>query len=271
MLERIRTGLVLIAIVLFCMFATKSHIPMILLMVVVLSVGSWEWTKFGKGTGQPYQYPLLFVVINFVLAVSVYFLQAYSPVIWPIIWSITALFWLSAFITVRRYPLAGVTSDRWLPVIGLLLLTSSTLAIYHLWTDSPWWLMYLFALVWVADSGAYFTGKAFGKHKLIPDVSPNKTVEGLLGGLTSTMIIITAVAYDRDLSGWHLLAFIMLSILTILASVLGDLFESLLKRRANIKDSGTLLPGHGGVLDRVDSLLAAAPVFVLGFWLAGGF
>jgi phosphatidate cytidylyltransferase len=271
MLERIRTGIVLMIIVLFCMFATQNHMPMIVLMLVVLSVGSLEWTKFAKGSGQPDQYPMLFVVSNLVFAVSVYLLQSYNPIIWPIIWAVTTLFWLSAFFTVRRYPLAGMISDRWLPVIGLLLLTSSTLAIYHLWTESPWWLMYMFSLVWAADSGAYFTGKAWGKHKLIPEVSPNKTVEGLLGGLTLTMIVIAAVAHHRELSGWHLAGFMILSILTVLASVLGDLFESLLKRRANIKDSGTLLPGHGGVLDRVDSLLAAAPVFVFGFWLAGGF
>ena len=131
--------------------------------------------------------------------------------------------------------------------------------------------MYLFTLVWTADSGAYFTGKAFGKHKLIPDVSPNKTIEGLVGGLALTAIVIAAVAYYRHLTGLHLAGFVMLSMVTVLASVLGDLFESLLKRQANIKDSGTLLPGHGGVLDRIDSILAAAPIFALGFWLAGGF
>jgi phosphatidate cytidylyltransferase len=153
----------------------------------------------------------------------------------------------------------------------MLLLISSTLAIYNLWEKSPWWLMYLFALVWVADSGAYFAGKAFGKHKLIPDVSPNKTIEGLLGGLLLTTCVIVSVAYYRNLADNNLISFILLSMLVVLASVLGDLFESLLKRKANIKDSGTLLPGHGGVLDRIDSLLAAAPIFAFGFWLAGGF
>ncbi len=271
MLERIRTGLILIAIVLLCMFATKSPIPMILLMLVVLLVGASEWTKFGKNAGQPYQYPNLFVAINVLLAISVYGLNRYCPVIWPSIWGVTAVFWLSAFVTVRRYPQAGITSERWLPLIGVLLLIASTLAIYSLWASSPWWLMYLFALVWVADSGAYFSGKAFGKHKLIPDVSPNKTIEGLVGGLALTTCVIVAVAYYRHLAGINLVGFILLSMIVVLASVLGDLFESLLKRKANIKDSGSLLPGHGGVLDRIDSLLAAAPVFALGFWLAGGF
>lgn len=271
MFERIRTGLILIAIVLLCMFATTSPIPMILLMMVILAVGAHEWTKFGKGNGQPYTYPLLFIIRIQVFAVLAYFTQQYCAETWPIIWAVTALFWLSAFLTVRRYPLAGITPARWLPFIGPLLLIATTLAIYYLWLGHPWWLMYLFALVWVADSGAYFSGKAFGKHKLIPDVSPNKTIEGLVGGLALTVIVIAAVAYYRHLMGWHLVGFVMLSMVTVLASVLGDLFESLLKRQANIKDSGNLLPGHGGVLDRIDSILAAAPIFALGFWLAGGF
>lgn len=271
MFERIRTGLILIAIVLLCMFATTNPIPMILLMMVILAVGAQEWTKFGKGNGQPYKYPLLFVIRIQVVAYLAYFTQQYCAETWPVIWAITALFWLSAFVTVRRYPLVGITPARWLPFIGPLLLIATTLAIYYLWSDSPWWLMYLFTLVWTADSGAYFTGKAFGKHKLIPDVSPNKTIEGLVGGLALTAIVIAAVAYYRHLTGLHLAGFVMLSMVTVLASVLGDLFESLLKRQANIKDSGTLLPGHGGVLDRIDSILAAAPIFALGFWLAGGF
>lgn len=271
MFERIRTGLILIAVVLLCMFATKNPIPMILLMIVVLAVGAQEWTKFGKGSGQPYKHPLLFVIRIQVIAVIAYFTQQYCPQTWPVIWAITSIFWLTSFVTVRRYPLAGITPARWLPFIGSLLLIATTLAIYYLWSDSPWWLMYLFMLVWTADSGAYFTGKAFGKHKLIPDVSPNKTMEGLLGGLALTALVIAGVAYYRHLDGLHLVGFVVLSMVTVLASVLGDLFESLLKREANIKDSGDLLPGHGGVLDRIDSILAAAPIFALGFWLAGGF
>ncbi|WP_410209195.1 phosphatidate cytidylyltransferase [Aquirhabdus sp.] len=271
MFERIRTGLILIAIVLLCLFATKSPIPIVILMIVTLAVGANEWTKFGKGAGKAYSHPIQFVLITFGLAVVAYNIQPYYANLWPIIWGVASVFWLSALVTVRRYPLEGITSERWLPQIGILLLIATTLAIYSLWSDSPWWLMYLFALVWVADSGAYFTGKFFGKHKLIPDVSPNKTVEGLIGGLALACVVVFAVAYDRQLVGLHLVGFIVLSVITMLASVLGDLFESLLKRKANIKDSGTLLPGHGGVLDRIDSLLAAAPIFAFGFWLAGGF
>ena len=131
--------------------------------------------------------------------------------------------------------------------------------------------MYVFCLVWGADTGAYFAGRKFGKHKLAPSVSPGKTIEGFVGGLITTSILIVAVAIYRDLSAIRFVAFVGLSLLTVLASVLGDLLESMVKRQAGVKDSGNIFPGHGGALDRIDSLTAAAPLFALGWWLAGGF
>ena len=128
--------------------------------------------------------------------------------------------------------------------------------------------MYVFGLVWCADSGAYFVGRKFGKRKLAPRVSPNKSIEGLMGGLATSAVVAVAVGYyalPHELLPQ--LAFLVLSGVATLSSVLGDLFESMLKRRAGIKDSGTILPGHGGVLDRIDSLLSATPVFALGVWL----
>jgi len=102
---------------------------------------------------------------------------------------------------------------------------------------------------------------------MAPNVSPNKSMEGLAGGLvTGLLVVIVISVFKLQLTGLPLVAFVALSALTILGSVLGDLFESMLKRRADVKDSGTILPGHGGVLDRIDSLLSATPIFALGFW-----
>ena len=130
-------------------------------------------------------------------------------------------------------------------------------------------LLYLFSLVWIADIGAYFSGRKFGKHKLAPAISPGKTWEGLIGGLLANLIWITGV-YQFS-SGWDLslAQFLVISLATSLISVVGDLFESILKREAGVKDSGKLLPGHGGVMDRIDSVIAAAPVFVGGIFIAG--
>ena len=127
--------------------------------------------------------------------------------------------------------------------------------------------LYVFFIVWAADVGAYFSGKRFGRHKLAPLVSPGKTIEGMLGGLLCVSALAALAAWWFGYSGREAWVFVALSLLAALFSVFGDLFESLLKRQANIKDSSSLLPGHGGVLDRIDSVLAAAPVFLFGITL----
>ena len=126
-------------------------------------------------------------------------------------------------------------------------------------------------IVWAADSGAYFAGRRFGKTKLSPRISPNKTVEGLVGGVVAGMLValVAAPLADPGIAAKQLIYVAIVAIWTILFSVVGDLFESLLKRHVGAKDSGSLIPGHGGVLDRVDSVLAALPVFALGKLLFG--
>jgi len=124
-------------------------------------------------------------------------------------------------------------------------------------------LFFVFVLVWAADTGAYFCGKSFGRHKLAPNVSPGKTVEGFIGGLLSAMLVAFLVASFFTLPSEKVYLFYMAALLTTLASALGDLNESIFKREAGLKDSGNLLPGHGGILDRIDSLTAAVPVFAI--------
>lgn len=125
------------------------------------------------------------------------------------------------------------------------------------------------ALVWVADIGAYFSGKRFGKRKLAPHVSPGKSWEGLIGGLLLSLLLTVVVGLYRDWSFGEFLLALPAAALVVLISVVGDLTESMFKRQSGIKDSSNLLPGHGGVLDRIDSLTAAVPVFAVLLWLAG--
>lgn len=135
--------------------------------------------------------------------------------------------------------------------------------------DGPLLMLYAMAVVWVADIGAYFAGRRFGHHKLAPGISPGKTVEGVVGGVLATALwgALGAVWLSRGVIDG--LLFVALIVAAALFSVAGDLFESVLKRGAGVKDSGHLLPGHGGVLDRIDSLTAAIPVLVTGLILAG--
>ena len=159
-----------------------------------------------------------------------------------------------------RVLLLGVSLDLlWICVHGLVFLQA---------TYGGEILLYLLSLVWVADIGAYFSGRRFGRHKLAPAISPGKTREGVIGGLMANLLWMLLI-YQFSL-GWGLalLPFLIIGLATSLISVVGDLFESVLKREAGVKDSGKLLPGHGGVLDRVDSVIAAAPIFISGFIIA---
>src|SRR5690606_5539128 len=141
---------------------------------------------------------------------------------------------------------------------GAIILTAAITAMFYLWQLSAWWLLYVFLLVWCADSGAYFVGRKLGRRKMAPNVSPNKSMEGLARGLvTGLRVVIVISIFKLQLAGVRLVAFVALSALPIFASVLGDLLESMRRRRADVKGSGAILAGHGGVVVRIDSLLAA--------------
>ena len=156
-------------------------------------------------------------------------------------------------------------------IIGLLILLPAWqgLVLFKQWPEANWLILAVMVLVWGADIGAYFSGRRFGKRKLAPQVSPGKSWEGVFGGLLATLLICVGVAIYRDWSFASLLLGLLGTAVVVLISVVGDLTESMFKRQAGVKDSSNLLPGHGGVLDRIDSLTAAIPVFAALLWLAG--
>jgi phosphatidate cytidylyltransferase len=134
--------------------------------------------------------------------------------------------------------------------------------------SGPWLVLYLVFMNSTADSAAYFVGKRFGSRQLASNVSPGKSLEGVAGGLLAVASLAIVVALLADFV--RPLGFVVLSLITALVSMLGDLTESVAKRRAGLKDSGSIVPGHGGILDRIDSITAAAPIFVLGCLWQGG-
>lgn len=151
----------------------------------------------------------------------------------------------------------------------LWICVSGMVFVHQHFEQGGWILLYLLTLVWVADIGAYFSGRRFGKHKLAPGISPGKTWEGVAGGIILNivwMLIVFQLSKGWDIVLWQ---FLLIGLATSVISVVGDLYESILKREASVKDSGKLLPGHGGVLDRIDSVIAATPIFVVGLYVVG--
>lgn len=188
--------------------------------------------------------------------------------------TVAAVWWFIALLMVLGYPQsAKIWSDKkpLKTLFGLLTLIPffwgmvalRSVNIQHDFYFGSELLMYVFLLVWAADTGAYFVGKNFGKNKLAPKVSPGKTIEGFLGGLFSAMLIALLGTFYFTIEADKILLFIGGSFIATLASALGDLTESIFKRESGLKDSSNLLPGHGGILDRIDSLTAAVPIFAL--------
>lgn len=181
---------------------------------------------------------------------------------------LTTAWWLIVGAALRRYPekLLAIAYPKALKVgvAAFVLLTAWILMVWLRTNFGAIQVLYLLVLIWLADVAAYFFGKRWGVTKLLPDISPGKTVEGMYGALLAALLFGAGVGIALDFPLLMVGDFVFLSVVTVLVSVVGDLFESLVKRVRGVKDSGSLLPGHGGILDRIDSLLAAVAVFYAG-------
>lgn len=243
----------------------------------IITIGAWEWANMSGMTSQ-----IARVAYAAVTAAVMYGLLNVSAV--AVLW-LAVVWWFICFLMVRSYPTG---SERWggLPVravMGLLVLVPAWVGLNHLRTGSFQFgdvannllvILFVFCVVWVADIGAYFAGRAFGKAKLAPRVSPGKSWAGVWGGLVAVAVFAVIVSQLASAPMDQTLLLVIASLATGLVSVLGDLLESMLKRFRGIKDSSQLLPGHGGIMDRIDSLTAAIPVFALIItqlgWLTAG-
>ena len=264
--QRVITALVLLPIVLGALFLLERQWFAVVAGLFFLAA-AWEWSALMGLRSLPARLLLL-------LATGLLMLAAEH---WQPHWLVTLvpLWWLAALAMVVAFPSGAANWFRppFLFLIGMLLLLPSWAAVVHLQAGGafglagPWALLFILVWVWAADTGAYFSGRAFGRHKLAPAVSPGKTIEGLVGGLVLALLIVALVWwFALSVSLGQLL---LVAAITVLASVLGDLFESAIKRRRGVKDSGVMLPGHGGMLDRIDSITAALPVaLMLISWLA---
>lgn len=270
--QRLLTAAVLLALIVTAIFLF-STLWFAVVLAVFLVIGAAEWTRLMKSD----RGAILPVLPGMLVAllIPLWFFQ-HETLLLPSVLGAAAIGWCAVLSSLPRSstlrPLHSYgNSVRFLA--GLFLLAPPWFALIHLHATpryGPWYVLFLFGLVSVADSAAYFAGRAWGKNKLAPDISPGKTWEGVYGALAATGVYGLVCGMLFELRGMKLAAFVTLCIVTVMFSVVGDLFESLIKRQAGAKDSGSVLPGHGGVLDRIDSLTAAVPVFTLGLWLLEG-
>ena len=258
MKQRIVTAIVALAVLGVLLFAAPPIVVRVVIALLILAA-AWEWSGFlgseGVGTRAAYV-----VFIGALLAAPALYFSEYTEkiLLLSLLWWVVALIWTFFFPT--RIPMA----IRWLA--GALVLVPLYLALMLLYAVDPMILLFALLIVWVADSGAYVAGKTMGGVKLAPQISPGKTWEGVVGGLVA-VVLLTLVRSFRVETEWAVFLPFCLAVASL--SIVGDLTVSMFKRTAGVKDSGTLFPGHGGVLDRIDSVAAAAPLFALGFGWAG--
>lgn len=265
--QRIISALCLAAVLLVFLFAPVP--ASLVFFAVVISIAAWEWAGLSDFAGI---YRILYAafVAGVITCAWLWVSQGggMNVVLVRDVLAWACAGWAILMLWVIGYPgSAGIWGGRASRLfLGLLVIVPAWIGLAYLRLENSgsWLILYVIALVACADVGAYFAGRALGKHKLAPSVSPGKTLEGLAGGLLSVCAFALIVSFYALPTFATQAAFMALSVATGLASVLGDLVESMVKRHRGIKDSSNLLPGHGGFMDRIDSLSAAIPVFAFG-------
>jgi phosphatidate cytidylyltransferase len=265
---RILTALIALPLFLAALFLL-SDVYWGLLLLILAVVGAWEWGKLAKFHNSVL---IAYLLLTLVLGGAALFfcIQAeLNPprttwLLW--IYASTFLFWVIVVPLYLRTH-AAIKHPVWAMLVGCLVLLPTVLAMFQLRAISPDLLLGFMATIWISDTAAYFAGRAFGKHKLAPNTSPGKTWEGVAGAMLA--VLIYALAWHYYFGGVKILGIWIFPLLLLLTAlgIVGDLFESLMKRQAGVKDSGHLLPGHGGILDRIDALTSTLPVAILALLL----
>lgn len=263
--KRIITALVLLPIAIGIVLL--SQLPWFALIVaLVFGLAGWEWTRL---CGVDSLLARCLLVVAFLALCALLWMLRDTQIWWLTIalgvcWWAVALLWFR-HVVFGAAPLARNVAIKLLA--GGFVLVPAWVAAVQLHANpdrGPFWVLFMLVLIWAADSFAYFAGSRWGRSKLAPSISPGKTWAGVYGALIGSGLVAVLGGWLLGERGWGWALLVLLAIVTIAVSIVGDLFESLVKRQANAKDSGTLFPGHGGLFDRLDSVFAALPIFVAG-------
>jgi phosphatidate cytidylyltransferase len=265
--QRIITAVVLVGVLSAILFGVHDRL-FGLVLAAVFSVAAWEWANLGGLEGIKSR--LGYAVLAAITFVSIWYVNVQANSFLYVFLALSVAGWLCALLAITKYPKwRGWCKPGLLLPLGCWVLLPCYCSLLLLKQLSPQGdlLLLVIASIAAADIGAYFSGRKFGRHKLAPSVSPGKTWEGVLGGMLASFVLAILLVYVlgyRPLPPEHFVGLVMI---TALVSVPGDLFESLVKRERGVKDSSTLLPGHGGILDRLDGWTAAFPVFTFCYLL----
>jgi phosphatidate cytidylyltransferase len=269
--QRVLTALLLLPLVMAAIFALPAKWFLLLLAIILLG-GSWEYRRLAGLSNRLAGYIL--VLIQVLIFAALFSKRAEWGTDILIYLSMSCAVWIFMFARLSLYRPNRSPDNSYQQISFVTALASITTGWFALsWLrmqpDGSWLILLLLLIVWAADTGAYFAGKSFGKEKLAPQISPGKTRAGLVGGLITASLVAVLASKLMPIADLEPVRLVLLSLVTALVSVGGDLLISLHKRTSGFKDSGALLPGHGGILDRLDSLLAAAPFFALGLLVLG--
>jgi phosphatidate cytidylyltransferase len=256
--QRVITALIAVAVLLLVLFVLPQAVAQIVVALLILA-GAWEWSGFlgSQSTAVRAAYVIF-------IAVLMGLVTWLAPQLNGPLFKVALAWWVCALVWALFYPTPIPAVVRWLA--GALVLLPLYTALVMLYVSSPAVLLGVLLIVWAADTGAFVAGKLFGRVKLAPAISPGKTWEGVIGGLLTVAVLAAAGAWLFDARVGVLVPFCLA---IACASIIGDLTVSMFKRTSGLKDSGTIFPGHGGILDRVDSVAAAAPLFALGMGWTG--
>ncbi|WP_426688119.1 phosphatidate cytidylyltransferase [Rhodanobacter ginsengiterrae] len=268
LLQRILTALVLAPLAILIILLPPTGIFGAIVALAFLAAW-WEWAQLSGLKNGSARIALLVVAA----AIFVLLWLAQGPVWTPWLLALGVAWWMVACVWLRHFAFAAAPTRENL----ILKLLAGALVIFPTWValasiharepHGHWWTLLALVIVWASDIGAYFSGRTFGKRKLAPQISPGKTWAGAYGAMVAGVLVAELGGWLLGVRGGSLLGLAVLAAITVAISIVGDLLESLMKRHAQVKDSGSIFPGHGGLMDRLDSVFAALPVFAAGLLL----
>jgi len=271
LIQRVITAAILAPLAVLIVLFAPNGLFALVAALAFLGAG-WEWTRLaGLKSAAARGAMLAVLAILFALA-----WRLRSPALWSLLLIAGVAWWLLACNWLRHFAFgaAPTRENRNIKLLaGVFVIVPAWVALVQIHDDShahgQFWTLLALLIVWAADIGAYFSGRRFGRRKLAPQISPGKTWAGAWGALAAGVAVVLVGGWLLGARGAPLFGLALLALVVVPASIVGDLLESLMKRHAQVKDSGSLIPGHGGLMDRLDSVFAALPVFALGLLLLG--